>query len=59
MDDGKIQFEMEERAVCALHSAVVFTLEKWCGQESIDQEVLMAIKPFLQSCIFEFDFMRE
>ena len=59
MDEDSIQFEMNERSVRALHSAVCFTLEKWTGQESIDQELLMNIKPFLQSCIFEFDFMRD
>ena len=36
---------MDERAVRALHSAVCFTLEKWCGQEKIDQEELQNLRP--------------
>ena len=47
---------MDERAVRALHSAVCFTLEKWTGQEKIDQEELQNLRPFLQGAIFEFTF---
>ena len=47
---------MDERAVRALHSAVCFTLEKWTGQEQIDQEELYNLRPFLQGAIFEFTF---
>ena len=60
MDDKIIlSIELEETAVRALHSAVVFTLEKWSGQEPvIDQETLLGMKPQLQAAIFEFDFTK-
>ena len=49
---------MNERSVRALHSAVAFTLEKWAGLGDMDQEWLLAMKPALEGCIFEFDFNR-
>ena len=56
MEQTEIIFTMNERSVRAIHSAVVFTLEKWAGQGELDQECLLGIKPALQGCIFEFDF---
>tara|TARA_Y100000385_G_scaffold286933_1_gene350016 strand:+ start:1122 stop:1298 length:177 start_codon:yes stop_codon:yes gene_type:complete len=56
MEETVITFTMNERSVRAIHSAVVFTLEKWVGQGELDQECLLEIKPALQGCIFEFDF---
>ncbi len=56
MEQTEITFTMNERSVRALHSAVVFTLEKWAGQGELDQECLIGIKPFLQGCIFEFNY---
>ena len=56
MEQEEITFTMNERSVRALHSAVVFTLEKWTGQGDLDQECLLDIKPALQGCVFEFDF---
>ena len=58
MDEPLIHLKMNERTTRAVHSAVVFTLDKWTGQEDIDQEQLLALKPFLQGCCFEFDFGR-
>ena len=58
MDNTQLEFKMDERALRALHSAVCFTLDKWTGQEDIDQETLFMLKPFLQGSIFEFDFNR-
>ena len=58
MEHTEISFTMNERSVRALHSAVVFTLEKWAGQGKIDQDCLLDIKPVLQGCVFEFDFNR-
>ena len=52
----QVSMTMDERAVKALHSAVCFTLEKWAGQEKIDQEELQNLRPFLQGAIFEFTF---
>lgn len=56
MEETEITFTMNERSVRALHSAVVFTLEKWAGQGHLDQECLIGIKSSLQGCIFEFNF---
>ena len=56
MEQTEITFTMNERSVRALHSAVVFTLEKWAGQGDMDQECLIGIKSSLQGCIFEFNF---
>ena len=58
MEEALIELKMDERTTRAVHSAVVFTLEKWTGQEEIDQEQLLALKPFLQGCCFEFDLGR-
>ena len=58
MDEPLVELKINERGMRAVHSAVCFTLEKWTGQEEIDQEQLLALKPFLQGCVFEFDFAR-
>lgn len=57
-EEALIELKMNERTTRAVHSAVCFTLEKWTGQEEIDQEQLLALKPFFQGCCFEFDFDR-
>ena len=57
-EEALIELKINERGMRAVHSAVVFTLEKWTGQEEIDQEQLIALKPFLQGCVFEFDLGR-
>ena len=59
MEQTEITFTMNERSVRALHSAVVFTLEKWAGQGDLDQECLIGIKSSLQGCLFEFDYSRD
>ena len=56
MEGTEITFTMNERSVRALHSAVVFTLDKWAGQGELDQECLIGIKSSLQGCIFEFNY---
>ena len=56
MEGTEITFTMNERSVRALHSAVVFTLDKWAGQGELDQECLIGIKAPLQGCIFEFNY---
>ena len=57
-DGPRIGLNLDERAVRALHSAVSFTLDKWAGQETIDQEELFGLKYFLQGAVLEFDFQR-
>ena len=59
MEEIVLEVEMNERVVRALHSAVCFTLDKWTGQEQIDQEELFKLRTALQGCIFEFDFDKE
>ena len=58
-DEPKVELKMNERATRSLHSAVCFTLEKWAGQDFIDQEQLIAMKHCLQACVFEFEFGRD
>lgn len=53
-----ISIVLDERAVRALSQAVNFTMEKWTGQEPIDQEELFCLKPFLHGAILEFNLMR-
>ena len=58
MEEPLIELKINERGMRAVHAAVCFTLDKWTGQEEIDQEQLLALKPVLQGCIFEFDYQR-
>ena len=58
MDETTVELKLNERCARAMHSAVCFTLDKWAGQENIDQEVLLHMKPQLQACVLEFDFDR-
>ena len=55
MDHPTVEVQMNERAIRALHSSVCFTLDRWAGQEKLDQEQLISLKHSLQGCIFEFD----
>ena len=59
-DNGpRVGLNLDERAIRALHSAVSFTLDKWAGQEDLDQEELFGLKYFLQGAVLEFDFQRK
>ena len=57
-DGPVIGLNLDERAVKALHSAVVYTLEKWAGEGKLDQEELLNLKTFLQGAVFEFQLMK-
>ena len=57
-DRPTISIVLDERAVRALSQAVNFTMEKWTGQEEIDQEELFCLKPFLHGAALEFNLMR-
>ena len=48
-----------ERTIKALHSAVCYTLDKWCGEGELDQEQLIVLKSMLQGCRFEVEVYRE
>jgi len=54
-----VSITIDERGCRAILSAVSFTLEKWTGQENIDQEQLFVLKPFLQGAVLEFDFAKD
>lgn len=53
-----ITFAFDERAVKALHSSCVYTLEKWAGEGELDQEELINLKTYLQGAVFEFQLMK-
>ncbi len=53
-----VGLNLDERAVKALHSAVVYTLEKGAGEGTLDQEELINLKTFLQGAVFEFELYR-
>ena len=58
-DNGpRVGLNLDERAIRALYSAVDFTLDKWTGQEELDQEELFGLKYFLQGAVLEFNFHR-
>ena len=54
-----MKVEFNERTARALSSAIDFTLEKWVGQEPIDQEVLIAMKHAFHGMLLEFNFNRD
>ena len=51
--------EFNERSTRALSSAIDFTLEKWTGQEKIDQEALFSLKTFFHKLLLEFNYHRD
>ena len=53
-----IGLNLDERSVRTLHSAVKFTLDRWAGQEPIDQEELISLKHSLQAAVFEFHLLK-
>ena len=57
-DRPVIGLNLDERATRALHSAVVYTLEKWAGEGKLDQEELLNLKTFLQGAVFEFQLLK-
>ena len=57
-DGPVIGLNLDERATRALHSAVVYTLDKWAGEGKLDQEELLNLKTFLQGAVFEFQLMK-
>ena len=54
----RVGFNLDEASVRTLHSAVLFTLDKWSGQEPIDQECLLDLKYGLQAAVLEFNYLR-
>ena len=57
-EEFKINIVLNERGLRALHGAVHFTLDKWAGQEKIDQEALIDMRIFLQGALFECEYNR-
>ena len=54
-----IKAEFDERQARALSSAINFTLDKWAGQEDIDQEMLISMKTAFHGMILEFNLSRD
>ena len=50
---------LNARSARAMYSAIVFTLEKWAGQEPIDQETLFMLKSEFQKLLLEFQLTKE
>ena len=57
-ESPRINLAIDERATRTLHAAVLFTLDKWTGQEPIDQEELIGLKHFLNAAVLEFQFIK-
>ena len=57
-EDERLALFLDERAIRSLYSAVTFTLNKWTGQEAIDQEELYGLRTYLEKAILEYDFNR-
>ena len=55
----KLTAEFDERTTRAVSGAINFTLDKWAGQEDIDQEMLMRLRHVFHSMILEFNFAKE
>ena len=54
-----VKAEFNERSARAVSSAIDFTLEKWTGQEHIDQEALFNLKTFFHMLLLEFNYHRD
>ena len=55
----KLSAEFDERTTRAISGAINFTLDKWAGQEDIDQEMLMMLRNVFHSMILEFNFAKD
>ena len=58
-DEMIIKADFNERQARALSSAINFTLDKWAGQEDLDQEMLLAMKSAFHGMLLEFNFNRD
>ena len=54
----QLELNLDETSARTLHAAVLFTLEKWAGQEPIDQECLINLKYGLQAAVLEFNYLK-
>ena len=52
MEEGSFDITVNDRGIRAMKQAIDYTLEKWTGQEDIDQEALMELRPVLQPHAF-------
>ena len=57
--EGSFDITMSDRTVRALKGAIDFTLEKWAGQEAIDQEALMLLRPEFNKMLLEMAFSKD
>ena len=56
--NARLDLNLDERAIRTLHQAVLFTLDKWAGQEPIDQEEMINLRFFLEKALLEYQFGR-
>ena len=50
---------VNDRGIRAIKQAIDFTLAKWAGQEDIDQEGLMQLRPHFNRMLLEVAFNKE
>ena len=58
-DELIIKADFNERQARALSSAIDFTLDKWTGQEDLDQEMLFIMKTAFHGMILEFNLSKD
>ena len=54
--ENSFTLTLNDRSIRALKEAIDFTLEKWAGQEQIDQEALMIMRPEFDKMMLEMAF---
>ena len=59
MEEGSFDITVNDRGIRAIKQAIDFTLNKWAGQEDIDQEVLMELRPYFNRMLLEVAFNKE
>ena len=57
-EEPRVNLSLDEHAVRTLQSAILFTLDKWAGQEVLDQQELINLKHFFSAAVLEFQFMK-
>ena len=57
--EGSFDITVNDRGIRAMKQAIDFTLTKWTGQEDIDQEALMELRPYFDRMLLEVAFNKE
>ena len=56
---GDFDITINDRGIRALKQAIDYTLDKWAGQEDIDQEALMELRPYFNRMLLEVAFSKD